>query len=400
MNPNDRRNPTSHLLRRVAGAFAAPWVFWGSAACLGCAVFLSADFLSPLWMQIKPRPTTVAQPLLNTPLAPLAPWLPIFLLYVPDMLLLFATGLFAGFWRRRLRLRWLTVCVGAYTVLNVAFGGHVWRYALVAALEVDLAHFLRYGTFCLLILSAAYVGAIVATRLRPPIREPGLCKKCGYSLYGLPSMACPECGKPFSPRDAEYDADAESQASNSPLTEHGHDAPPRTRTARRVLLLRVCMMGALLSLFYGLDWIPFRAAQRDLIAWSLGLQGYAPEAFTHEGSPALRVGDHAFSFTAECTYLDLLMIVAPFLWVFGASLRRNILRIGIAALIILGGNLIRCWASVYFNVRGIDWFYTHDLPDYVIWWPTVAVVVLLALRRDFGDPSRRRANNLRSHRAD
>ena len=154
-----------------------------------------------------------------------------------------------------------------------------------------------------------------------------------------------------------------------------------TRTVTR----RVSVLALLVGMFHAVDWMPFRAAQRDLVGWSLGMASYAPEAFTHEGSPALRVGDHAFSFTAECTYLDLLMIVAPFLWVFGASLWRNILRIGIAALVILGGNLIRCWASVYFFVRGIDWFYTHDLPDYIMWWPTVAVVVLLALRRDFRD---------------
>jgi len=134
--------------------------------------------------------------------------------------------------------------------------------------------------------------------------------------------------------------------------------------------------------------MPLRTAQRDVIGWSLRVAGYAPEAFVHEGSPALRVAQEVYFYTAECTYLDLLMIVLPFVWVFGASRRRNILRMGIAALVILGGNLIRAWASVYFNVRGTDWFYAHDLPDYIIWWPTAVIIPLLALRRDLGGRSK------------
>jgi len=143
----------------------------------------------------------------------------------------------------------------------------------------------------------------------------------------------------------------------------------------------------LLGAFYALDWMPLRVTQRDVIGWSVRAAGYDPVAFVHEGSPAIRVAEEIYFYTAECTYLDLLMIVAPFLWVFGASRRSNILRIAIAVFVILGGNLIRTWASVYFNVRGTDWFYTHDLPDYIIWWPTAVIVPLLALRRDLGGRS-------------
>jgi len=154
----------------------------------------------------------------------------------------------------------------------------------------------------------------------------------------------------------------------------------RRRVTRRVLVLAL-----LVGSFYAWDWMPLRVLLRDVIGWSLRVSGYNPISFVHEGSPAIRVAEEVYFYTAECTYFDLLMIVAPFLWVFGASRRSNILRIAIAVLVILGGNLIRTWASVYFNVRGTDWFYTHDLPDHIIWWPTVVVVALLALRRDFGD---------------
>ncbi len=154
---------------------------------------------------------------------------------------------------------------------------------------------------------------------------------------------------------------------------------------RRIVPYRLIAILVLLGLFEAYDWMPLRVAQRDLIGWSVRVSGYSPISFVHEGSPAVRVGEYSFFYTAECTYLDLLLTVAPLLWVFGASHWRNIRRIAIAALIILIGNVIRTWASVYFHVRGTDWFYTHDLPDYLIWWPTVVVLALLALRRDLRD---------------
>jgi len=148
---------------------------------------------------------------------------------------------------------------------------------------------------------------------------------------------------------------------------------------------RISALVVLLALFYSWDWMAFRVMLRDVTGWSVRVSGYDPTSFVYEGSPALGVEGKVHYYSPECTYLDLLMIVAPFLWVFGASRWSNILRIGIVALVIQGWNLVRCWAAVYFDVLGVDRFYAHDLPDYIIWWPTVAAVVLLALRRDFGE---------------
>lgn len=156
---------------------------------------------------------------------------------------------------------------------------------------------------------------------------------------------------------------------------------------RHVVVYRFVVLAVLFGVFDAWDWMPLRVGQRDVAGWSIRVSGYDAAALTHEGSPAIRVAEEIYFYTAECTYFDLLMIVVPFVWVFGASRRSNILRLAIAAVVILGGNPIRTWASVYFNVRGTDWFYTHDLPDYIIWWPTAVIVPLLALRRDLGGRS-------------
>jgi len=337
-------------------------------------------------MLVKPRPSTVAQPLLDTPLAPLAGWVPIAILYVPDMLLLFAVGFVAGRFFRRVGLLWLTVCVSAYCVFNVCLGGRIWWYALTAVLDANLGDVARYGTLCGLIACAAYAGTLVGLLARQSDPQPGCCKSCGYSLYGLPSNVCPECGTPFSISEG---MDAQRVHTKRPSTVPGkcsRDPPARSQIVTRFLVVRVCVLGALLSFFYLLDWMPLRQAQRDVIAWAFRESGYYAITFMHEGSPAINIGETAHLYTAECTCLDLVMTVVPFLWVFGARYQRNIVKIAVAVLIISAANLIRCCAALYLDLIGVARFYAHDLPDHILWWPTVVVVALLALRRDFGRP--------------
>ena len=204
MNSNDGRRLSARVRVLAVEASASPWFFWGSGVCLGGVVFLFAASLYPLWMLVKPRATTVAHPLLDTPLESLAPWAAFLLLYVPDMLFLFASGLFAGFYVRRSWLRWLLTCVGAYAILNVAFGGSIWRRAVIALIRMNLPD-LGYTALCLVILFLPYVGALVAICVRSPDHPSGFCPKCGYSLYGLPSAVCPECGRPFSSSEAGQD---------------------------------------------------------------------------------------------------------------------------------------------------------------------------------------------------
>ena len=156
-------------------------------------------------------------------------------------------------------------------------------------------------------------------------------------------------------------------------------------TIKRIALYRLIALGVLLALYDALDWMPLRVAQRDAVQWFLDVTRHTTLICTCEGSPAIHAGEQVYYYTAECTYLDLFLVVAPLIWVFGGSLRGNIVRIGVAAVVIVGANVLRTWASVYFNVRGVDWFYAHDLPDYIIWWPTVVGVALLTLRRDFCD---------------
>lgn len=151
------------------------------------------------------------------------------------------------------------------------------------------------------------------------------------------------------------------------------------------VVLRFVALAVLYGLFWAWDWMPIRVLLRDVIGWSIRVSGYAPASFVYYGSPALGVQSKVHHYSQECTYIDLLIIVLPFIWRFGDTLQNNIWRIGIATVVILGLNLVRCWAAVYLDVRGVGRFLAHDLPDYVVWWPTVVIVALLALQHDYGD---------------
>jgi hypothetical protein len=366
-------------------ALYTPWFLYGSAVLLGPSTELLAEGLSPLWMLIKPRPTTVGVPFVGTPFEPLASWLAFLLLYVPDIFVLLLIGFLAGRYLRRHWLSWLSVCVLSYATFVVLRGGGVWWYAAHAAIYGLTGDFVLYGTLSLAILGSPYAAGTASRWLSGTEPPSGICKKCRYPLYGLQSTVCPECGTPFTIEENKESPDATSLPNE----------PQKLARGERVFLLRIAFLGVAVGLFYALDWTHMRTSQRDLIQHGLQVAGYAPVPFDYNGSPALTVGDRAHFFTAECTYADLFLIVLPFLWVVGARRGSNALRLLAAGLIILGGNLVRSFASVYINVLGVSWFWAHDLPDYLLWWPTFLYVLLQAMRHDLGSGSPSRVSNVR-----
>lgn len=74
---------------------------------------------------------------------------------------------------------------------------HYFSAHLVEAVVILLIGWLILSLFlCLLVL--------LNERWRP-VRKPGCCVKCGYSLRGLVDQRCPECGTPFKERPPDVD---------------------------------------------------------------------------------------------------------------------------------------------------------------------------------------------------
>jgi exosortase/archaeosortase family protein len=144
---------------------------------------------------------------------------------------------------------------------------------------------------------------------------------------------------------------------------------------------RLIALGALFIAFYSLDWLTFRYLLRDFVMFILSNTLHVLPVL-HDGSPGFGIGQQVFVFTPECTYFDLMFMVGPLLWSTNTTFRRNIVRIGACFIGIALVNLLRVCASIWITAQGADWFYAHDLPDYIVWWPTAAVACVFALRCD------------------
>lgn len=345
-------------------------LMYGCAAVIGCALELAAESILPLWMVVKPRATTVGSAFRDTPLEPLTQWLIFMLLYVPDVLLLFLAGFLAGLFVRRRCLVWLSTCVLFYAAFVVFRGGGPWWYALRALLWGASRDTVFYGSMAVIILSSPYLGARIGVWLRPPPQKPGECKKCGYLLFGLTSCVCPECGLPFSEEHAKL-----GDAIDTP------GGTPCQIVYKFSIVFRLVALGVFVLSYYAWDWMPFRIWMRDALAALLNQIGYPSFLSVHEGSPSILLGERLYYYTKDCTHWDLVAVVVPFVWVWRTSVWANIVRILIATFVILAGNLVRSVAALYYNAMGVDWFFSHDLPNYVMWC-AIAAVVLFVLRRD------------------
>ena len=84
----------------------------------------------------------------------------------------------------------------------------------------------------------------------------------------------------------------------------------------------------------------------------------------------------------DCTYIDLVLILIPFLWRVEVSPGRNLVWLAAFTVAVQLVNLARVWFSIWFFSRGGSWFLAHDLPDYLLYYPTLVLVILWALSRD------------------
>src|SRR5262249_11954849 len=133
---------------------------------------------------------------------------------------------------------------------------------------------------------------------------------------------------------------------------HVVDTEPRTMISSR-LLWRLASLCVLMIAYYALDWRVVRIGQRSACAAALKCAGYESKvvaripadapfedgnayerlmdriAHKDDGTVALLVNGLLLSITPDCTYLDLVLIIAPFLWRPRLRWRSNFVRLGV-----------------------------------------------------------------------
>lgn len=359
-----------------SAAFPPRLVLYLGAGAIGCAVGPLSEWIFPLWMALKPLPSTVESALVNTPLQALSQGVIFFLLYVPDLLLLCLAGCLGGLWTRRIPWVWVSACVICYASASVfRASGPWWRFLSIVPHGLSRDG-LFWGAMLVALTCAPYFGAWATSRLRPPPDHPGECKKCRYPLFGLTSGMCPECGLPYVGKDQDpVDNDSSAQAG----TGQG--------TARSSAVLRILAVAVLLLASCSCDWIPVRTQLRDTVMVVLRQLGHHPFALIHEGSPALMIREGLYFYTRDCIHLDLVAVVVPFVWALGSHFWRNAFRVLATGCAIEIANVVRSVVAVHYDALGVDWVLSHDFPNYCIWFAAIAAAVLV-VRRDVDVPPR------------
>lgn len=119
------------------------------------------------------------------------------------------------------------------------------------------------------------------------------------------------------------------------------------------------------------DWKSLRAYFAKILVIFFDLSGF--EALV-SGSD-LTIQGVLFDIARECTYLDLFLITAPFMWQKKQIVMSMIRMCGLGFAIIII-NLIRVYFAIKWYLNGVPWIYSHGLPYFLFYFLTILFAIL------------------------
>lgn len=151
----------------------------------------------------------------------------------------------------------------------------------------------------------------------------------------------------------------------------------------RRLCLRVGAVAFLYLVLEALDWTWLHRGVREAVAFCLEhLNHGVVLGLSDAGSSCLGVDGTQFRITRGCTYINVAMTLAPFLWRFQNGLDRNLLWLLCWFVVIFAINIARLVFAAHFRLSEWTWSAAHDWPNQILRWSIVVPAVLLALRAD------------------
>jgi hypothetical protein len=99
-------------------------------------------------------------------------------------------------------------------------------------------------------------------------------------------------------------------------------------------------------------------------------------------SSGIWVDGSAYRITRGCTYANLALTVAPFLWRFDRKFIANVLLIAALAAAVFIVDAARLALAVHLHSGGASWALAHDWPNRLLRYSTVVPAVLFALIAD------------------
>lgn len=147
--------------------------------------------------------------------------------------------------------------------------------------------------------------------------------------------------------------------------------------------IRLCILFMFILIYHSFDWISLRKALYNtliLINNSFNIFTISDKYYDELG---FVIDGVLFYVSPNCTYIDLVLLIAPFWWRFRQTLRINFFRLLVLFVVIMSGNLVRITTALYFYDRGASWTLAHNVPDIILHVITISFSVIMALKNDF-----------------
>ncbi len=125
--------------------------------------------------------------------------------------------------------------------------------------------------------------------------------------------------------------------------------------------------------FYLFDWES--ATRLTAYSTAAGLTPFCESVIAAGGAEIVCDG-WVFVFSKECTYLDLFLASAPFVWRSRRSVAVNLRRIAAVLSLIWVINMLRLVGGLAAYVHGVQWKLAHDIPDMMVYWPLLGIVLV------------------------
>jgi hypothetical protein len=149
------------------------------------------------------------------------------------------------------------------------------------------------------------------------------------------------------------------------------------------LVLRLVALAFLIAIYFSFDWVLLRKLLRSCTAFVLGRAGHHTASIGAGSELFLVVDSELFSITANCTYLDLFLTLAPFCWGGGLRLSTNVRRLTALAVAIFLGNSARVSLALHLKAKGVPWALAHTVPDKLTHCAAVSTFMIAAVRNDW-----------------
>ncbi len=150
----------------------------------------------------------------------------------------------------------------------------------------------------------------------------------------------------------------------------------------RRLIVRLLVLALLIAIYYCHDWLFFRRLLRQQTAFILNLIGRRTVFIDCASNVFLDVDSALYRISAECTYIRLFFMLAPFFWRAGRRLLTNGRRLLLLAGAIWSVDLVRVSLALHLDGLGVSWTLAHTLPDLAFQLVPPAIFTLQAVVKD------------------